>query len=315
MNADISAQEQFYRRGLVLGFTLAEVAVLIIFALLLALSWHLAAKEKKIDGLSQTLKEREAAVVKLTEHKRVLEERVARGDDFDDLFRELEQVKEQRAVGEQANVALREKVETLKEKNEVLEDRTAITEKLMKIARKAGMSAEDPEKTFEKFASQLEGLKKIKEEMKAAGLDDSQTKDFLRNAQRKLDGLGKGTEMPACWTSRDTGKPEYIFNTALTSVGIIIQDNTLPHRVEEQAQLPLLAMVFNKEVRPEQFQVITRAVYDWSVKKKCRFFVRVYDLTKEGEKKLYKYHLRTVGEHFYYFEVLNGAFRVADDRS
>ncbi len=51
MGADISAQDRSYRRGLVLGFTLAEIMVLIIFALLLALSWQLVAKDKENDRL------------------------------------------------------------------------------------------------------------------------------------------------------------------------------------------------------------------------------------------------------------------------
>lgn len=329
MDADISGQDRFYRRGLVLGFTLAEVSILIIFALLLALSWHLAAKEKEIDQLSQSLKEKEVVVTKLTERTRTLEGRVALGDNFDDLFRELEGAKEQQAAQEQANVALREKVETLEEKNEALEERAAVEEKLIEIAREAGVPAENSEKILEEIASRLEQLEKLKEGMEAAGLDDSQAKEFvetaqgqlveaerradtlegqLRNVQRKLDGLGKGTEMPACWASRVTGKPEYIFNTALTSRGIITRDNALPHRVAEQAQLPLQAMVFEKDVRPEQFRVMSRAVIDWSVKEGCRFFVRVYDLTKDEEKVIYKKHLRTVGEHFYYFEVLDGTF-------
>ena len=294
MDADISAQDRFYRRGLVLGFTLAEIMVLIIFALLLAISWHLVAKDKEIDKLKQSLTEKEAVVAKLTERTRTLEERVARGDDFDDLFRELEQAKEQQAAKEQANVALREKLEA------------------------------------------LEQLEKVKEGMKAAGLDDSQVKEFventlgklaeterradrlegqLRNLQRKLGGLGKGTEMPACWASQETEKPEYIFNTALTSNGIIVRDNALPHRAAQQAQLPLQAMVFEKELPPNRFRAMSRAVFEWSKKKGCRFFVRVYDLTKDKEKLIYKRHLRTVGDHFYIYEVLDSTFRTADDRS
>ena len=106
MDADISAQDRFYRRGMVLGFTLAEIMVLIIFALLLATSWHLAAKDKKIDKL-------EAA----------LEERIARDDD---LFLELEQAKEQRDAQEKVNADLREKVETLENENKALEERATL---------------------------------------------------------------------------------------------------------------------------------------------------------------------------------------------
>lgn len=91
--------------------------------------------------------------------------------------------------------------------------------------------------------------------------------------------------------------------------------NALPHRAAEQAQLPLQAMVFEKEMRPGQFRVMSKPVFEWSVKEGCRFFVRVFDLTKDEEKMIYKQHLRAVGEHFYYFEVLDDTFRRADDRS
>ena len=329
MGADISAQDRSYRRGLVLGFTLAEIMVLIIFALLLALSWHLVAKDKENDRLSQIITEQEVAVAKLTERTRMLEKRVARGDEFDDLFRELEQAKEQQAALEQANAALREKREALEIETKALEERATVAEKLLEMAREAGVPTEDPEKAVQEIASRLEQLEKVKEEMKAAGLDDNQFKEFventlvklaeaerradrlegqLRNFQRKLDGLGRGTEMPACWASRETGKPEYIFNTALTSRGIITRDNALPHWAAEQAQLPLQDMVFEKEMRPEQFRVMSQPVFAWGVKEGCRFFVRVYDQTKDEEKMIYKRHLRTVGKHFYYFEVLDGTF-------
>ena len=335
MKGDISAQDRSYRRGLVLGFTLAEVMVLIIFALLLALSWHLAAKEKEIVELSQSLKEKEAAVAKLAERTKTLKERVARGDDFDDLFRELELAKKQQAAQEQENATLREKVEALEEKNKTMEEHTLVAEKAMEIAREAGVPTENPLKALEKIASRLEQLEKVEEGLKAAGLDDSQVEEFvektldklgdteqraetlegqLRNVQKKLDGFGKGTEKPACWASRETGKSEYIFNAALTSRGIIIRDNALPHRAEEQSQLPLQAIVFENEVRPRQFQVMTKPVFEWSVKEGCRFFVRVFDLTKNEEKRIYKHHLRIVGEHFYPFEDLKGTFGMADDR-
>ncbi len=336
MDADISAQDRFYRRGLVLGFTLAEVMVLIIFALLLAISWHLAAKDKENDRLSQIITEQEVAVAKLTERTRTLEERVARGDDFDDLFRELELAKEQRAAQERAFAGLRETLKTFEEKTKALEERAAVAEKFMETAREAGVPTEDPEKAIQEIASRLEQLEKVKEGIKVAGLDHSQVKEFFentldklaeaeqradrlegqkRNLQSKLDGLGRGTEMPACWASRETGKQEYIFTTALTSRGIIMRDNALPHRAAEQAQLPLQMMVFEKEMLPEEFLVMAKPIFERSVKEKCRFWVRVYDLTKDEEKRIYKHHLRTLGQRFYYLEDLGGTFRIADDRS
>ena len=117
----------------------------------------------------------------------------------------------------------------------------------------------------------------------------------------------KGTDHPACWKSR-TGKSEYIFDVTLTSRGIITHDNALPHRTAEQAQLPLQTIVFDQEVQPEQFLKMSRPVFEWSKRKGCRFFVRVSDRTKGEEKTIYKQLLWTVGQHFYFYEVRNGAF-------
>ncbi len=265
-----------------------------------------------------------------------MKRRFARGDDFDDLFRELELAKKQQTVLRQVIGTLREKRETLEEENQALEERAIVAEKLLEMAREAGVPTEDPERAIQVIASRLDQLEKIHEGLKAAGLSENQIKEFfektlvqlveaerraatlegqLRNQQRKLAGLGRGTEMPACWASRETGKPEYIFNTALTSRGIIVPDNALPQWAAEQAQLPLQAMVFEEEIHPRQFRAMSKPVFERSVKKKCRFFVRVFDLTKDDEKKIYKQHLRTVGDRFYHFEDLKGTFGTVDDRS
>ena len=407
MEANISTQDRFYRRGLVLGYTLAEIMVLIIFALLLAISWLLAAKNEEIDMLSQSLDERGATMATLTERTRVLEELLARGDDFDDLFRELEQARELQNAQEQVNATLHEKLEalenestvreeviarletlvantlgeleqarelqnaqeqvnaTLHEKLEALENESTVREEVIArletlVANTLGeleqarelqnaqeqvnatlhekLEALENESTVrEEVIARLEQFEnKIKAEMTAAGLDDSQVEEFVantlgeladarrladwhegqvRNLQRKLEGLGKGTEVPACWASRETGKTEYIFNVALTSHGIITLDNALPRRSAEQAQLPLQTMEFEKEMRPEQFLVMAEPIFLWSKKEGCRFFVRVYDLTQDDEKSIYKQHLRTLGDRFYSYEDLNGTFRTIDGRN
>jgi len=314
MDADISTQDRYYRRGMVLGFTLAEIMVLIIFALLLAVSWHLAAKDKEIDKLKAAQEQEIAALREKVETLEIeaeaLEEQVARGDDFDDLFRELEQAKEQRAAQEQEIAALHEKVEALEIETKPLKERATVAEKFMEMAREAGVPTDDPEKAVQEIASHLEQLANVREGMKAAGLDDSQITEFVENSLSKLakaEWLGKGTEMPACWTSR-TGKSEYIFDVALTSRGIITHDNALPHRTAEQAQLPLQTIVFDQEVQPEQFLKMSRPVFEWSKREGCRFFVRISDRTKGEEKTIYKQLLWTVGQHFYSYQAQNGAF-------
>jgi hypothetical protein len=58
-------------------------------------------------------------------------------------------------------------------------------------------------------------------------------------------------------------------------------------------------MVFDTELKPDQFLDVTNHIYQWSLDHHCRFFVRVLDRTGPQEKAIYKEHLRTVEAHFY----------------
>ena len=130
----------------------------------------------------------------------------------------------------------------------------------------------------------------------------------LKNAEQQLATAGHGTEKPACWADR-TGKPEYIFDIALKSQSVVVRDNALPGRTAEQAVLPIKALSFSLDLGQQDFRAQTRALFEWSEREGCRFFVRVYDLTAAHEKDAYKRQLRTVGEHFYYYEELSRPWR------
>jgi hypothetical protein len=49
--ADIGVQGRAYRRGMVLGLTMAEIMILIVFAFLLILTSILVAREKEVRDL------------------------------------------------------------------------------------------------------------------------------------------------------------------------------------------------------------------------------------------------------------------------
>ena len=122
--------------------------------------------------------------------------------------------------------------------------------------------------------------------------------------------------MPSCWTDKTTRKkPEYIFDIALTSSGLMLRDRALPHRAAQQAKLPLKGLTFDKVMTPSEFLASGRAIYNWSVKHGCRFFVRAFDLTLATEKAIYKRQLRRLEQIFYKYEVLEEAFRNEDGQS
>jgi len=129
-------------------------------------------------------------------------------------------------------------------------------------------------------------------------------KGRLAYAEQKLATSSRGTEKPACWADQ-TGKPEYIFDITLKSRSVVIRDNALPNRRSEEAALPIQRIFFGADLGQDEFRMETRALFEWSEKEQCRFFVRIFDETAAHEKDIYKRQLRTVGEHFYYYEDLS----------
>ncbi|MFC1488833.1 coiled-coil domain-containing protein [Thermodesulfobacteriota bacterium] len=244
----------------------------------------------------------------------------SRVNKFDDLFKELE-IARRRA----------DEAEELKAKVVALEEQKNKLEHIKKVLKKCRIPIEEPKKmeaTLEQAAAAKSVLEKVskhfsEKEGEARSLDEviktieeypaleqkvSNLKGQVKNIRRKLVSMGRGTEMPACWADPVTGRPEYIFDVALTSSGLIVCDRKLENRKEEQAKLPVSNITFDKEVNPQQFLKECMQLYQWSKKEECRFFVRVFDLTTPVEKETYKRHLWTLEERFYKYEVLNEKF-------
>lgn len=327
--------DRAYRRGLVLGLTMAEVVILLIFALLLM--WMFGLQNE--DDLEQQVTSLIQRVDELVEQRDSLAGSPTEGNRFDDLFRELR-------LAQQSESRLEEKVAKLEQSDKLLQElgeqagaadasyeriaeqvreRIRIADGLITAAGASSLS-DGSSKTDDELAETIAGLMEVRDGLEAADLhpkeagtlvskitDQLRDKDTriktmegrLRNAQRLIAGAGRGTEKPACWAVPETGKTEYIFNVALRSASLIVHDNALPHRHQEQAKLPIQNIRFDKDIGVQEFRKMTRALFRWSEKEGCRFFVRVFDVTLPHEKNIYKFHLRIIGEHFYYYEELN----------
>lgn len=356
--AEIAHENLSYRRGLVLGLTMAEIVVLIIFVLLLALAGLLGNKERQLAALADDNKKLEDHVNQLIEVNGTLTELLPKSRKFDDLFQELTltrkrlnqqaehiAVLEEKAVRDEPVVRA---VDTAPVPGDTTERKAIELVTRAKITRAAlaaaGMDTERPitsemvpeankrlaemaaardameagGSVLEKTMSELQETKKslaraeVDLQLARSGSEQYSThvstlKGQLANIKARLEGNGRGTERPACWAT-EAGKPEYIFDMVLTSTGIVVRDNALPPRRGEQRALPISSIMFGREISLTQFRQTTQALFDWSQANDCRFFVRTFDSTGPTEKATYKRHLRTVGEHFYYFEPVGGTF-------
>lgn len=290
-----------YRGGLILGFTMAEVMILLIFSLVLILSYIINEKDKQ---LQDTIKE----LVFLEEKKHILIERLEDENKFDELFQELEVIK---------NALPKDKKDSLTDSLQILIEKSNTFDQIKSTLAQNGIDI-----------TKIEELKVITSTLKALQNNDinindanaienfinkklqleqelNRLKEQTQNWKKKLNAIGKGTEAPACWTNANTGKIEYIFDVRITSNGLIIQDNELVHRIQEQSELPLIEVEYNTELNTSSFKSALLPLYEWSKAKQCRFFVRTYDQTSPLEKNSYKKYMRTIGSIFYYYEVLD----------
>ena len=138
-------------------------------------------------------------------------------------------------------------------------------------------------------------------------------REEVERLQDHIRSLGSGTDHPSCWYLDDGITTAYLFDVALTSLGLVVdfaassQDvvsasgDRLGTAEEARASLPIGSVRRQQVLRPEQFLRQTRGLHEWSKDRdpECRFFVRVFDRTAASQKQLYKDQLETVEQPFY----------------
>lgn len=285
MPTPVLDQKKAYRRGLLLGFTMAEVIIMVLFCLLLASAFKF---EEKLNELA-------TANSKLAELSKVLNAKYGEDGEIDDIFTELRMVRKENAELKQRAADNESALSEVKANAELLREIKA------SLQSAAVTQANAAEVAAIVKAGLAKGDKAIQCERDA--IEKNRLEGQLASAQATLTRLGKGTEMPACWANPKTGRPEYIFSVDLTSTGLVIHDEKLQHRQPDQALLPLGEIGFDTEVSPDAFRMQTSALWSWSKEHQCRFFVMVRDKTQPTEKDTYKRLLRTLEDHFYKLEV------------
>jgi hypothetical protein len=291
MSTPILDQKKAYRRGLLLGFTMAEVTIMVLFCLLLASALVF---EEKLNELARAY-DKLAELSEVRDTVSALAAKYGESGKIDDIFTELRfvkrentELKQRAAENEAALIEVKANAELLREIKVSLQSVKDSQPNAAEVGAivKAGLA---------------KGEKAIQCERDA--IEKNRLEGQLASAQATLTRLGKGTEMPACWANPKTGRPEYIFSIDLTSTGLVIHDERLEHRQAEQSLLPLSEIGFDTEVSPDAFRIQTGALWLWSKEHQCRFFVMVRDKTQPTEKDTYKRLLRTLEDHFYKLEV------------
>jgi hypothetical protein len=293
------------RRGLLLGLTLSEIMMIILFALLLLFGAVFSEQDedkKRIAELDNAARRGETALAAVDRMRDLIVQAGIATNKIDDVLREMKLVEHlrneiKRLKDQQTALVPVNSIEKRKQLDTVLEElrknELEVVEaqnKLDQILREMTQVA-DKRKEVEKRATEFEKeVMKLKDEV-------SRQKGQIVQMRRELSGVGKGTEMPACWADEKTGKTEYIFDVALLDGGFIVHDNKLPHRISQQSELPLNGMSYDVKITSRQFIGESKALFEWSLRNECRFFVRMFDDT--NNKGMFKEQIQVLQSIYY----------------
>lgn len=246
----VFSQNSAHRRGLLLGLTMAEIMVLILFALLLILAAALGPLTKDINKKDGIINERDARIIVLENLLADILHGDRKGITIEDIVQQINR--------QEGNIAkLQAEIERLKPYEEGGEALKTIIEKISRDAQEKPTTQQIVDRI-----TQVAQLMKDNETLKGQNVQLS----------RQIKVSGRGNEFPSCWVTPD-GKTESIFELIISDTGIRVIDRPLPHRGEDKAQLPLSAVRYDAELPQHEFETVLRPLYQWSIDHHCRFYV------------------------------------------
>jgi hypothetical protein len=320
---DVARQRAQYRKGVLLGLTVAEAMLLILFALLLALGALLTRKDRDVAKLAVQLIEA-SSQRKLAETRAEVLQAIVQNRPTDEFIRELVLARELQARLEREEKALQEREKAIRENvqlAEALKDATNPRQKLRELAALGGrLEAEiaklSPEAAkADHFDLVPEGVA-LAEAASRTSNGPADAKRALRDAERvtrenatlkgqvvrfrkELAQIGRGGEYPPCWVT-ETGDIQYILDIDMNGDGAFaVRDVTPPARLIDRRELSISSALFAGSVSPSNFTTLTLPLYRYGQNNNCRFVVIARDRTGPSQKDLFKNLLLTVEGHFY----------------
>jgi hypothetical protein len=316
-------QRSQYKKGVLLGLTVAEAMLLILFALMLALGALLSKRDQSIAALG-------ARLVNMTTELRSAETRagvyqaLAEGRAADEFIREIILAREQTAEVARERAALAEQQRVLAENTELaraLEGHRDPESRMRELAALgARLEAEtakiSPETDRDDLFELVPEAIGLADAADAAGANAEQAREMLDGAEKaardnatlrgqvarfrqELARMGRGGEYPPCWVT-ESGEIQYIFDIELLSNGTLrVRDATAPVRMMDRRELPIPSELLAAPVSPSRFRALTAPLFALAQQRECRFVVIARDRTAASQKDLFKNLLLTVEGHFY----------------
>jgi|GEM_PF-1386274 len=275
----IGEQHAAYRKGLVLGLTMAEVGILIIFVLLLLIAFDGVRRDQLVSQYANKSAVEPERLEELLQQESSLREigKLLGADAYEvpDDFVRLVRVVEAAARTPGGEAALTEARALLAEMERAVERVARAAEKL-----ESGSA--------EQLATDLESMSYRIENQEG----------LLTRYENLLARLGQGPGARPCWV-QPSGDIDFLYDVVLRSDGISMRERPNPAREAERARLPMPEVDPAEVLLPGEFLRRTAPLYAHARDDGCVFFVVVYDATAPHEKETFIRLLRTVEGHFY----------------
>jgi hypothetical protein len=309
------ADEREQRRGLILGLTLAEILLLLLFLLLLAFSAKLQRVKHDVDDANSRFAKLNLSLEQLKPLQAALLGAGASGitsvEQLAIRFQHMEEVEQENARLKQDNTNLSQASDLAKS----LGLKSSDTLKSLAISMNAAskINPNDPPAALKRALDVLEKLgsntspEDVRPLSEMKSTFDALAKLTTLEAQRdrlqadvnNLMRVGNGLTYPSCWKKKPGGQTEYIFDITFYDSGIIVTDAT-PGRSKDPAWAMVNSLTKGKMISEQSFINATSRLADWSKRpeQNCRFYVIERDATG-NDKQRYVRLRQTIESSFY----------------
>ncbi len=243
----IKGQDSAYRRGMILGLTMAEIMLLILFMLLLTFGMLIADRERAVKELSAQIQGFSSVskfLAAITKENPAIS--------VPDIIQRIERQQKDMTKLQRENETLRSEMASASAINDII--------KQIKRDKKGDAAAE--------VARQLQQLGALRSELE-------NSKGQITQLTEQIKATGKGNEFPSCWVTPD-GKPQSIFDFVLSASGVTVVNRAVGGRDEARAELPIQNVPIGREISFSEFSQSMMPLYQWSVQHGCRFYVMRY---------------------------------------
>ena len=280
------------RGNSIIETSLTELAFVFFFILLIFSAWKISDVSEKLEASEYKTDKQVETIVQLREAL----------DSSTEFFQMVDETEPEKIFKEL--VLGREAISELENKNREIQ---ALETTLSTLTEASDI------KSIEEIAESIKELKEAKEQINEKGFEKEtfaeNISDVLRdisdfkgqnvNLRNKLEQLGNGLDHPPCWADEVTGDIQYVFNAIINEGSIQILPGWPEARAQEAENNNNITSVIGDYERNPDLWVESTPLFQESVTKECRHFVRVYDHAES--KYAFKMYLLGIESHFYKF--------------